>query len=83
MIKIAIYGKGGIGKSTTTSNRIASLNNKSRLTPDRSFDLANCSHGTITLNGRVVIDQERIYAEIDLIIFKNGFPESVVSNRYL
>ncbi len=27
MIKIAIYGKGGIGKSTTTSNLAAALSN--------------------------------------------------------
>lgn len=28
MIKIAIYGKGGIGKSTTTSNLAAALSKK-------------------------------------------------------
>ena len=31
MIKIAVYGKGGIGKSTTVSNIAAALAEKSRL----------------------------------------------------
>ena len=49
MIKIAIYGKGGIGKSTTVSNIAAALAEKGlkvmQIGCDPKADSTSCLHG--------------------------------------
>lgn len=52
---------------------------KNQLTLGKVFDLSQWSHGTITLNGHIIIDRERIFVEIEPILYKNGIPEPIVS----